>query len=74
MTTRRDFLKTTTVVGGALLGRGATALANAAERIGGVPARARLDLLVLGGTGFIGPPLVRHAVARGPHVTIFTRG
>lgn len=33
-----------------------------------------LDLLVLGGTGFIGPHLVRHAVARGHRVTIFTRG
>ena len=34
----------------------------------------RKRLLVLGGTGFIGPHLVRHAVARGHHVTIFTRG
>ena len=32
------------------------------------------DLLVLGGTGFIGPHLVRHAVGRGHRVTIFTRG
>jgi 2'-hydroxyisoflavone reductase len=31
-------------------------------------------MLVLGGTGFIGPHLVRHAVARGHRVTIFTRG
>lgn len=31
-------------------------------------------LLVLGGTGFIGPHLVRLAVARGHRVTIFTRG
>jgi 2'-hydroxyisoflavone reductase len=39
------------------------------------PAPARpMDLLVLGGTGFIGPHLVRHAVARGHRVTIFTRG
>lgn len=35
---------------------------------------APLDILVLGGTGFIGPHLVRHAVARGHRVTIFTRG
>ena len=33
-----------------------------------------MNLLVLGGTGFIGPHLVRHAVARGHRVTIFTRG
>jgi 2'-hydroxyisoflavone reductase len=37
-------------------------------------APASLSLLVLGGTGFIGPHLVRHAVARGHRVTIFTRG
>lgn len=37
-------------------------------------AAAPLDLLILGGTGFIGPHLVRHAVARGHRVTIFTRG
>jgi 2'-hydroxyisoflavone reductase len=33
-----------------------------------------MDILILGGTGFIGPHLVRHAVARGHRVTIFTRG
>ncbi len=37
-------------------------------------APAPLDILVLGGTGFIGPHLVRHAVSRGHRVTIFTRG
>ena len=31
-------------------------------------------LLILGGTGFIGPPMVRYAVERGHEVTIFTRG
>ena len=33
-----------------------------------------LRILVLGGTGFIGPHIVRYAVARGHEVTIFTRG
>lgn len=74
MTTRRNFLKTSTVLGGALLGRGVLALAQAAEPRGKRRSVASLDLLVLGGTGFIGPHLVRHAVARGHHVTIFTRG
>lgn len=31
-------------------------------------------LLILGGTGFIGPHMVRYAVDRGHEVTIFTRG
>ena len=71
MSTRRDFLRTATT---ALVGAGllpAVAHAAAAQ-----PGRARrpLDLLVLGGTGFIGPHLVRHAVARGHRVTTFTRG
>lgn len=37
-------------------------------------APAPLKLLILGGTGFIGPHLVRRAVERGHSVTIFTRG
>jgi 2'-hydroxyisoflavone reductase len=31
-------------------------------------------MLILGGTGFIGPSMVRYAVNRGHEVTIFTRG
>jgi 2'-hydroxyisoflavone reductase len=74
MTTRRDFLKSTAIAGGALLGRGKPVLANAASLFGGGRTSAPIDLLVLGGTGFIGPHLVRHAIARGHRVTIFTRG
>ena len=33
-----------------------------------------LRILILGGTGFIGPNQVRYAVARGHHVTLFNRG
>ena len=72
MTNRRDFLKGSIVLGGALLSRSATAFADAAARVTVAP--APIDLLVLGGTGFIGPYLVRYAVARGHRVTIFTRG
>src|SRR6476661_4386802 len=74
MTTRRDFLKAGTVLGGALLGRVTPTLAQAAVRFGAQPSGSSLNLLILGGTGFIGPHLVRHAVARGHRVTIFTRG
>jgi len=35
---------------------------------------ARKSLLILGGTGFIGPHLVRRAIERGYRLSIFTRG
>src|SRR3954467_7316938 len=79
MTSRRDFLKT---AAGSVALAGALpvlpSLANAANVASAETrerrARRQLDLLVLGGTGFIGPHLVRHAVSRGHRVTIFTRG
>lgn len=66
MITRRDTLK----------GAGAL-MANAAiGSAGGLVARApkRLTILILGGTGFLGPHQVNYAVARGHHVTLFNRG
>lgn len=33
-----------------------------------------MRLLILGGSGFIGPHQVRYALARGHHVTVFNRG
>lgn len=73
MTTRRDFLvRSAATVGGVLFAR--DALAGAAARIAAGAAPVPLQMLVLGGTGFIGPHLVRYAIARGHHVTIFTRG
>ena len=72
MPSRRDFLKTSAAVGGSVLvGAAAPGLLAAAapER-----ARAPMRILILGGTGFIGPHLVKHAVARGHKVSIFTRG
>jgi len=38
------------------------------------PAPKKLDILMLGGTGFLGPQLVRYATARGHTVTLFNRG
>lgn len=77
MLTRRDFLRTTAVAGGAVIAGGSTVLAQsagaAAHGIIGSPA-APLNILILGGTGFIGPHLVRHAASRGHKVAIFTRG
>jgi 2'-hydroxyisoflavone reductase len=71
---RRDFLEAAAMAGGAI-GLGLTvpgAIVSAlepAER-----AAAPLRILILGGTGFIGPNQVRFAVARGHSVTLFNRG
>ena len=71
--TRREFLWTSTLASGALLA-GATRAGVAAQGAGQGAAVRAMHLLILGGTGFIGPHLVRHAVARGHKVTTFTRG
>jgi len=65
MTTRREFLG----AGAALLG--ASAAGAAAPPL---PAADRLKILVLGGTGFIGPHQINYALARGHDVAMFNRG
>ena len=85
-TNRRDFLKTSAAVGGAL-GLGITpAVARAASAARTAPAdapvwdrpveraAAPLRILILGGTGFTGPWQVAYAKARGHKVTTFNRG
>jgi 2'-hydroxyisoflavone reductase len=69
MTTRRDFLKLSAA---ALAAGGAVNPLSAAAVLPrqGAPKR----ILLLGGTGFIGPWQVRYAVERGHRVSIFTRG
>lgn len=57
-----------------MLTGGVSALANVAGRTLAVGAAAPMNILIFGGTGFIGPHLVRAAVARGHKVTIFSRG
>lgn len=74
--TRRDFLRTLGAAGAGVALGGAYACAPGADGGGstasGAPAPKRL--LILGGTGFIGPHMVRYAVERGHEVSIFTRG
>ena len=65
---RRQFLRTTALASGALAAGPATSIATFAQ------SASPMRLLILGGTGYIGPHLVRHAMSRGHHVTIFTRG
>lgn len=74
-TTRRGFLQATSAVAGAL-GLGLPTGALASEKAAGPAGKAAKPrkILVLGGTGLIGPHLVRRALARGHEVTIFNRG
>ena len=73
MLTRRDFLRTGAVAGAMIAG--SSSLARAASAHGILdPGAAPLNILILGGTGFIGPHLVRQAVERGHKISIFTRG
>ncbi len=67
MTTRRDFLRNSLAAGAACALSPSDLLA---ARRPGDPLR----LLVLGGTGFLGPHIVESAMARGHQVTLFNRG
>ncbi len=64
MTTRRQLLQTALLGAAATLGRPAL----------GARARVPLKILILGGTGFLGPHLVERARARGHTPTLFNRG
>lgn len=69
MSNRREFIKAG-VIGGAALSAGL---------LGSAPATAKAksgpkEILVLGGTGYIGPHMVREALRRGHSVTLFNRG
>jgi len=69
-TSRRDFVQLSVLAGGAVgLGLARKARAEQAE----MPSE-KLRILVLGGTGLIGPPMVTYAVERGHDVTLFNRG
>ncbi len=69
--TRRVFLQGVSAAAAALaaapMAAGQTATATK-------PASRKLNLLILGGTGFLGPAIVESAMARGHTMTIFNRG
>lgn len=65
MKTRREFIAGT-------LGAAAIGLARADRVL--AQASGGLNILILGGTGFIGPHLVQHATERGHKLTLFNRG
>ncbi len=64
---RRELLKTTGALG-AGLGLASVGAMNA------LASPSPKSILILGGTGFIGPHTVRYAIERGHKVSIFTRG
>ena len=68
---RRDFIKAG-VVGAAAAATGFPATGSAGEHK--QQQQKTLDILILGGTGFIGPHMVREALRRGHSVTLFNRG
>ena len=75
--TRRDFLKTAGAVGAGIAFGGASACApdvQSDDSAASTTAPISKRLLILGGTGFIGPNMVRYAVECGHEVSIFTRG
>ena len=70
-TDRREFLKAGIVGGGAAAAGVGPLLAFAGDA---QEQTRNLDILVLGGTGFIGPHMVSEALRRGHNVTLFNRG
>ncbi len=80
---RRSFIKTSALIGGAVsLGLPGTAQAFTSDGVrplvyrpeGGTAAPKPLRILILGGTGFIGPYQVQYALDRQHKVTLFNRG
>jgi len=68
MSTRREFLSAS--IGASLVGMTASTRALAQSVAGG----GGMNILILGGTGFIGPHLVTYAMERGHKITLFNRG
>ncbi|CAN5858946.1 SDR family oxidoreductase [soil metagenome] len=80
ITTRRDFVRTAAIgaigsglLPGALRGDVAQTQPMSSADSAAAPSRA-LRILILGGTGFIGPHLVRAVLARGHTPVLFNRG
>ncbi len=70
---RREFIKAG-VAGAAAAAAGLPATVSASSHRRKHKPRKTLDVLILGGTGFIGPHMVREALRRGHSVTLFNRG
>ena len=69
---RRRFVQASLLGGAAAAAGGLAQTASAKEKKKKV--RKNMDILILGGTGFIGPHMVREALRRGHNVSLFNRG
>jgi len=69
---RRRFLKTS-MLGGAALAAGCAPATDSQQEIVAAPFKP-MKILILGGTGFIGPHMVKEALRRGHDVSLFNRG
>ena len=75
MPTRRDAIKAAGLAAAGLAARPLGADQTSPASVTSVtPAPRSLRILILGGTGFIGPHQVRYALARGHKLTLFNRG
>ena len=70
---RREFIKAG-AIGAAVAAAGLPAVSLAGDKHRQGKPQEPLDILILGGTGFIGPHMVREALRRGHSVTLFNRG
>jgi 2'-hydroxyisoflavone reductase len=66
MTNRRNFIKNASLTGAAMATLPMSSLISASGK--------KLNILILGGTGFLGPHTVNSALAQGHSVTLFNRG
>jgi len=76
-TTRRSFIKLAATGTGLVEIGGfsdAVGMTQQPELLAGPQPTRPMQILILGGTGFIGPHQVRYAVSRGHKVTVFNRG
>lgn len=77
-TTRRDFIRASVAAGGTLALGGNSGLCESSSPAGLALSASRpgapLDILILGGTSFLGPHQIRYALERGHSVSTFTRG
>src|SRR5262245_41935120 len=72
-TSRRQFIQRTAILGGGVAAA-SLGLSRLSARGGTLLTSEKKHILILGGTGFIGPKTVEAALARGHKITIFNRG